>query len=111
MSIEICIIHAHIQFRNKRIEQEIRHLGPEIIALRFQKRFGVVISLFGIGKYRNSAGLIPQERQRRIPKKIRLKPHKIFHNISNIIFFNYERTQCPDELDSGYPLCWLVESA
>lgn len=73
-------IKEKIRFiRNQGLKQEKRHLGPKIIALRLQKHFGVSISPSGIGKFLNKAGLIPQERQRSLPKKIRVKRCKIFH--------------------------------
>jgi transposase InsO family protein len=68
-----------ILIRKQGLEYEKRYLGPKIIALRLQKRFGIVISPAGIGKFLNKAGLIPEQRQRRVPKKIRVKTCKIFH--------------------------------
>lgn len=54
-----------------------RYLGPEIIALRLKKRYNLLVSPSGIGKYLNKAGLIPPERKRRIPKKERVRMCKI----------------------------------
>ena len=58
-----------IALRNEALEKERRYIGPEIIKLRLAKKFGVHISASGIGKFLNRAGLIPEERKRRVPKK------------------------------------------
>ncbi len=57
--------------------KEKRYVGPKIIALRLRKRCGLEVSPSGIGKFLNKAGLIPEERKRRIPKKERVKLCKI----------------------------------
>ncbi|MBI1888410.1 MAG: DDE-type integrase/transposase/recombinase [Candidatus Spechtbacteria bacterium] len=56
--------------RREGLERERRHLGPGVIARRLAKRYSIVASPSGIGKFLRHDGLIPKGKRRR-PKKER----------------------------------------
>jgi len=65
------------QIRDEGLKREKRYLGPKIIALRLKKRYSIIVSPSGIGKFLKREGLIPLHHQRRLPKKLRVKKCKI----------------------------------
>ena len=56
--------------RREGLKRERRHLGPGVIAHRLAKRYGIVASPSGIGKFLRHDGLVPEGKRRR-PKKER----------------------------------------
>ena len=62
--------------RSDGFAHERRHLGPGVIAHRLAKRYGIVASPSGIGKFLHNDGLIAIKRKRR-PKKERVATCRI----------------------------------
>lgn len=65
------------EIRDEALEKEKRYLGPKIIRLRLNQRYGIKISASGIGKFLHNENLIPEHHKRRRPKKERIKSCKI----------------------------------
>lgn len=65
------------ELRRAGLEKEHRYLGPKIIKQRLEKRFAIIVSASGIGKFLHNDGLIPEKNKRRRPKKERVQKCKI----------------------------------
>lgn len=66
-----------IELRKEGLIKERRYIGPQVIAWRMEKRFGIKISPSGIGKFLHRANLIPEQNRRRRPKKERVAKCRI----------------------------------
>lgn len=63
--------------RKEGLEKEKRYIGEDVIKERLFKRFGIIASHSGVGKFLQKDGLIPEQRKRRRAKKARVKKCKI----------------------------------
>lgn len=63
--------------RQEALTSEKRYIGPKVIAHRMKKRYNILVSPSGIGKFLHNSGLIPEKHKRRRPKKDRVKKCRI----------------------------------